>query len=282
VAIFWVAWAFVAEKAENFPFAEKVFKKAIEKEVEPQKFIQERYKQFNRRMSRHWLNSQKTDNDFDSSREEEDQGRGTLMGLTESGARMNQRSRRANPTIGPNDNARDRGTGNGNTNSRGSRPNMLSNSGQSSFGGRVDQMNNASRSRSKRPGTEKGFAIFVEENQNNPDELDDRVSTCQRPLEREAERKKENKLEAEEWNKRGGLDNPYIPRGGARAIASTNAFAIRAAPAPVVKPFEVFVDEDCKTLQKEKQAQKVTDEQAEQKRHKPSMRERLGDGVVSH
>ena len=57
VALFWVAWAWVAEKAQDFPFTEKIFQKALSVGAEPRKFLEERQHQFLRRMSRHWLNA---------------------------------------------------------------------------------------------------------------------------------------------------------------------------------------------------------------------------------
>ena len=56
-ALFWVAWAWVAEKADDFKFAEKVFLKGIRKGARPARLLEERHKQFQRRMSRHWLNN---------------------------------------------------------------------------------------------------------------------------------------------------------------------------------------------------------------------------------
>ena len=37
VALFWIAWAFVAEKADKFDITEKIFKKAIKYQAEPKK-----------------------------------------------------------------------------------------------------------------------------------------------------------------------------------------------------------------------------------------------------
>lgn len=57
LSLFWIAWAWVAEKGEDYKLAEKIFKKATEEGsgVEPRKVLESRYKQFVRRMSRHWL-----------------------------------------------------------------------------------------------------------------------------------------------------------------------------------------------------------------------------------
>jgi hypothetical protein len=56
VALFWIAWAFVAEKFDNFKLADQIFQKAIKKQAEPKDVLQKRYQQFQRRMARHFLN----------------------------------------------------------------------------------------------------------------------------------------------------------------------------------------------------------------------------------
>ncbi len=54
-ALFWIAWAWVAEKKGDFKTADKVFRRAQDGDVEPRKMLDARYRQFQRRMSRHWL-----------------------------------------------------------------------------------------------------------------------------------------------------------------------------------------------------------------------------------
>ena len=34
-SLFWIAWAFVAEKMENFPLADQIFQKGMKKNAEP-------------------------------------------------------------------------------------------------------------------------------------------------------------------------------------------------------------------------------------------------------
>ena len=63
VSLFWVAWAWVAEKASDYPFTEKIFRKGLSVGAEPKKFLEERQRQFLRRMSRHWLNANKSRED---------------------------------------------------------------------------------------------------------------------------------------------------------------------------------------------------------------------------
>jgi len=54
-SLFWIAWAWVAEKSGDYKTAEKIFKKAMSSDVTPMKMLEARYKQFVRRMSRHWI-----------------------------------------------------------------------------------------------------------------------------------------------------------------------------------------------------------------------------------
>ncbi|KAL7463790.1 hypothetical protein ACHAXS_004152 [Conticribra weissflogii] len=57
VSLFWVAWAWVAEKSEDYNFTEEIFQEALSVGAEPKQFLELRQKQFLRRMSRHWLNA---------------------------------------------------------------------------------------------------------------------------------------------------------------------------------------------------------------------------------
>ncbi|EKU22394.1 checkpoint serine/threonine-protein kinase [Nannochloropsis gaditana CCMP526] len=54
-ALFWAAWAFVAEKSGNFSLADKLYTKGIELHALPIELLAERRHHFQRRMSRHWL-----------------------------------------------------------------------------------------------------------------------------------------------------------------------------------------------------------------------------------
>lgn len=56
-ATFWNAWAFFAEKSQDFRMAEKIFVKALQKGAQPVDYLLLRQKRFQRRMSRHFLNS---------------------------------------------------------------------------------------------------------------------------------------------------------------------------------------------------------------------------------
>jgi hypothetical protein len=56
LSIFWIAWAFVAEKLENYKLTDQIFQKGLKKQAEPKDVLQKRYQQFQRRMARHYLN----------------------------------------------------------------------------------------------------------------------------------------------------------------------------------------------------------------------------------
>jgi hypothetical protein len=66
LSLFWIAWAFVAEKVGNFSLADKIFQKGIRLSVistysfmisarqsEPKELLQNRYQHFQRRFARH-------------------------------------------------------------------------------------------------------------------------------------------------------------------------------------------------------------------------------------
>ena len=63
VALFWIAWAFVAEKGENFKLTDQIFQKGLKKQAEPKDLLQKRYQQFQRRMARHMINKQEEDSE---------------------------------------------------------------------------------------------------------------------------------------------------------------------------------------------------------------------------
>ena len=63
VALFWIAWAFVAEKAENFKLTDQIFTKGLKRQAEPRDILQKRYQQFQRRMARHLINTQEEEAD---------------------------------------------------------------------------------------------------------------------------------------------------------------------------------------------------------------------------
>ena len=57
VALYWIAWAFYYEKSGNFKAADRVFLKGIRQLAQPKDLLNRRYHQFQRRMTRHFLNN---------------------------------------------------------------------------------------------------------------------------------------------------------------------------------------------------------------------------------
>ncbi len=250
VAIFWLAWAWVAETKKDFPFAEKIFKKAIQKKAKPEKIISQRYNQFQRRMSRHWLNAangndaREVESVYDGEEENNSNNydkRGALSGLTEEGVRQNHRGRGAN-------NMAMRSTRN--------RSMMAPPSLSSSNNGR--------------PPKSGGFVIFADENDddgrggydlNQSAVYGDENVPLPRMV-REQDKKKENELAPEAWNERGGLRRPGHGHGyaeledrniddneGASSVvqrwAGTDNDGTSALGVPSQSAFQVFVDEEC-------------------------------------
>ena len=302
VAMFWLAWAWVAEKKKDFQFAEKIFRKAISKKAKPSKLLQQRYKQFQRRMSRHWLNynadqqRQPGGNDLENDEEEyleQQHRRGALGGLTEEGVRYNQRSRSANAMAA---HGGVHGTSQNRANDENiNRPNTLQEpSSTAAF---------TSRNNSTRPHSNNGrnnnniassggaFSIFVEDTENEDDHYnlnqstvyDDNRQFPKRQLVREDEQRKENTLQAERWNQRGGLHSgleqlepAYEPGANVPTITQRwgQSVDIQMNGGPASQPaFQVFVDEEY--------VNDNNDNEIKSEQHignTRSLRERLGDG----
>ena len=290
IAIFWMAWAWVAEKNKDFAFAEKIFLKALTKKAKPAKVLDNRYKQFQRRMSRHWLNAASDEIEETLGGDEladQENERRALCGLTEQGVRQNHRSRNMNGTAFVNDHS-NRNTQQG------------INNGRRNHG--ISSVSNQTNSLSRTSGEEKsgGFNIFVEDDQQGNDEYDlspDMVGQDdphfhkQLMMPREVERKKENVAKAERWNERGGLhsqrhndiqpdeqnlggvsvsDMSGVHRWTRRGNGRSSTSEVAAQPA-----FQVFVDEECSTKNEEKVEKNIT------KRSTRSLRQQLDEGVVS-
>lgn len=303
VAIFWLAWAWVAEKKKDYPFAEKIFRKAIQKEAKPKNKVEERYKQFQRRMSRYWLNNaaqqqqqldqEMIDNEYNDRNggngrngrngrnggynENDENGRGTLSGLTEEGVRQNFRSRGANAHAQGNGNNNIHGNAHGN-NSTNIGGIFVTRSGQRSQEQSTGNDNNGVASKAS-------FSIFMENdpendhgsgsgdgsgsgynlNQSTIQDFDENPVPLVPRMVKEKEKKKENTLPAEVWNERGGLHSQQYGAGPgvgiddesdheqeqetgssvARRWAGTGSDSIVAGGTSSLPGFQVFVDEDC-------------------------------------
>mmetsp|Transcript_20600 Transcript_20600/g.23120 ORF Transcript_20600/g.23120 Transcript_20600/m.23120 type:complete len:1260 (-) Transcript_20600:14-3793(-) len=240
-ALFWIAWAFVAEKDNDFPFAEHIFKKGISKKAAPLQILKVRHQQFRRRMSRHWLNSSKVSDQLNDEYEDGEQNsrsRSTLGGISQDRLDRNDRSRSRVQ--------------------QGSRQNNLT------------QRNDSKRSPSNRTNSVKNnsaFSIFVEPKGENA-YLDQNFAENDRPvIVRDSERKKENTLEAERWNERGGLQ------------ASRKKMSSRSTgPLPA---FSVFIDEECAVRndrQEIEHSQQI--DRQRQVRDERTFRERTGEGMA--
>lgn len=266
-ALFWVAWAFVAEKDGDFPFAEQIYKKGISKDAQPMNMLKVRHKQFQRRMSRHWLNSSQQTEELDEY-EDGDQSssrlsRGALGSLAHDRMHRNDRARRAPQ------------------HSQGSRPS-----------GRRPTASNGRgiRNNTNKDSSNGSFAIFVEGSGENAlnSYLDQAHVENKRVIEREADRRKENTLDAERWNERGGLAASTATQsssssagggggGGFLSRSSHSRTGSRGAPTP----FAVFVDEECVAQHEREESEK----QSQAERHRSvrderTFRERSDEGTV--
>ena len=218
VALFWTAWAWVAEQKADFTFAEKLFVKGISKEAQPLKLLEQRHKLFQARMSRHWLNQTEEDELDD----EEGSGRAALGGLTKKQVLHNDRQAR-HPT-----------------NRRPHEPSL-----QATFIDRKEARK-AITSDANSNGPSVGvFAILVDENADVESEgynLDASfLEPNQQELECEATQKKENIGKAERWNERGGYASRFVQPSTAQ-----HGNALK----PTLS-FDIHLDEECEAKHRE-------------------------------
>jgi hypothetical protein len=240
-ALFWCAWAFVAEKANDFPFAEQVYKKALAKNAQPVALIQQRHQQFQRRMSRHWLNSSQANDCLDDYDQEETK-REALSGLSRQGASRNHR---------PISNRR--------THDQASRMTI------------APRHNN-----NEAPGG--AFPIFVEQNGENAENgfnLDQSfLGNDKRELVKDADRKKENTQDAERWNASGGIRSVHAHRPRSR-----NAPPPSSGPPPPFAVF--VDEECATQHEQQAEDQRKQADRRRYERDERTFRERKDEGMVS-
>ena len=120
--------------------------------------------------------------------------------------------------------------------------------------------------------TDGSFAIYVEEGVSGENEfLDQSFVEHERVIERNADRKKENTMEAERWNERGGLHTTSSHRTQPR---------VRTRKPPPA--FAVFVDEECALEhEREEQEKRVQADRHRRGRDDRIFRERGDEGMVS-
>jgi hypothetical protein len=248
-ALFWIAWAFIAEKDGDFAFAENIFKKGISKQAQPLQMLKVRHSQFQRRMSRHWLNSSKSNHsnldEYDQDDDERNRPRSALGGLSRDRSRQNdgERSDSRHPR------SRQHGLASGLFDRTNQQRHLQQQQQQKSVG---------------------SFSIFVDQVNEDGYDLDQSFADRERRvIAKDTERKKENNQHAEQWNQRGGLQSSIQP--------SRMPFAKDPSAS-----FPVFVDEDCavENERKEGEERRYLDRQR-QVRDDRAFRERKTEGIVS-
>jgi len=258
---FWGAWAWACEKEGDYKRADDIFTEGLRREsVQPKQWLQQRHRQFLRRMSRHFLNTVSIDDEEEGG---ENGRRGSLGSLTEEAFRRNDRT----------------ATGSSSGIVSGSRPNHQSTSSRLStftVRSRTSEGEGAQQTAAANAGhSAKGFAIFVEDNNENNNGLGSFVADgSERRLEREEERIKENQLAAERWNQRGGL-HPHT-----NFAASTHH--PRARPLnPSSSTFDVYFDEDCAArANSEENVRQRYEDQQRRHRDERTFREKRDGGVA--
>lgn len=64
MSLFWIAWAFIAEKSQNYQLADNLFQNGIREGAEPKSLLSQRYQQFQRRITRKYLTAMENGEDF--------------------------------------------------------------------------------------------------------------------------------------------------------------------------------------------------------------------------
>jgi checkpoint serine/threonine-protein kinase len=248
-AIFWLAWAFLAEKQEKFALAEKIFTKGMSKNAKPLHILQQRHRQFQRRMARHFLN--KEAQGCDEEEFDDTNSRGVLGGLTEDAFRRNDRRAARNP--------------NAFRSNQTSRNQNDPSSSMATFRDRSASVRTSSHSgdfgAANNHGTRTAFHVFDDNQENDAYNLDrDLIPNKNRLLPRDQDRRKENTVAAEQWNLRGGLHstsrNAVMPSSQLNKPAERNP-----------QEFSVFVDEACAAEDRRKELLQQADE-GRQRRHR--------------
>jgi len=221
-ATFWCAWAFVEEQEGDYKLAEQIYSKALHKGIEPVKLLKDRYGQFKRRMSRIWLNPSQ---DVDDEEEEGGRSRSALGGLSRDRVRRNDRG-----MIAPS-----------------SQPWMMGRYPLSTGRGAIRENLNANSASNS-------FAIYVEGGDESAPRsyLDQPIVEHKRVIEKEADRRKENTLEAERWNERGGLNSTVARTSTTGSFLTSRSAHGRSSSRGPPAPFAVYVDEEC-VAQREKE-----------------------------
>ena len=176
-ALFWVAWAFVAEKAQNYNMTDQIFQKGIKRQANPKDMLQKRYQQFQRRMTRIMLDRE---------------ANGESMDLNEPSAANRDKTRKALCTLGKFQVA----TGS----SRLPRSNLTQQGGI---------VGNTSSSGNRQPSTRPNetFDIFADGSGPRADSQLNENSNW-KTLAKNKDSRKENVAQAQKWSESGGISAP--------------------------------------------------------------------------
>ena len=213
-ALFWMAWGFVAEKAEDYKLAERIYSKGIRKKAQPVEKLVQRHRQFQRRMTRHWLNATTSESELpEEASLDARQKRGALGALSEEAVRRNHRSR-------------------------------ASNRNTSTFTIRQDPILSSIGSSNGRSAG--AFTIFAD-NAEESGTLDDSFAAVPRQIEPQQERRKENTRHRETWDNRGVYSSGYAQRRPASS-------AVRPSPAFSVYVDEECAEEQAREKESQERA----------------------------
>eukprot|EP00588_Corethron_pennatum_P023706 CAMPEP_0194316520 /NCGR_PEP_ID=MMETSP0171-20130528/13316_1 /TAXON_ID=218684 /ORGANISM="Corethron pennatum, Strain L29A3" /LENGTH=1492 /DNA_ID=CAMNT_0039072789 /DNA_START=93 /DNA_END=4568 /DNA_ORIENTATION=- len=231
--LFWIAWAWVAEKVKDFSFADKVFSKGKSVGAEPYALLEQRHKQFQRRMARHFLDQNETQNVDNAHSDTLCESRGAYLSHLSTEDESSNYRGRSHRSVDRDENGQSIRSGLGRSRTDRNRTEQTR-----SFRRDGSLSTHVGGSVTNGVRTGDGFSIFVDENAIHGEFDFDTTSTdteIPRNLQTEAHKKKENEEKPDRWNSRGGIAQSTSPAQTRTSKESSVGFS-------------VFVDDENKTL----------------------------------
>ena len=221
-ALFWIAWAFVAEKAQNYNMTDQIYQKGLKRQALPRELIQKRYQQFQRRMTRLMLDREKN---------------GESLDLTEHSNHENRsdKSRKA--------------LGNLSKSQASSGVSRLPKSNSTQQGGLGGGSSSSSRSHQV-PKSNETFDIFVDSAPVVDSQLHENSNW--KTLAKANDSTKENVEQAKKWSESGGISVPH-------RSSSIQQQSTAPVSQPIFSSIPIFVDESCQNKVKVEDSAEITE-----------------------
>jgi Mad3/BUB1 homology region 1 len=215
-AVFFNAWAFVAEKMQLYTIAEQIFRQGLSTNVQPITYLQTRHARFQKRMSRHWLNASLQGGGDESTSPSAHLPQRTIFGSLASST-----THRASA--------------------------LSSSSSQPLFA--ANAPNQRSLSNQPQIPSTAPFPIASDDEAHHFLSQDANTTQFSASWKPEAERWKENRGPLQQWNAFGALTSAYDQELPPSSTLTTTAMTIRpsssAHSSATAVGFDIHVDEDC-------------------------------------